>query len=198
MNDTALIVCGALAREVLALIDKHGWDADVYGLPVLLHNTPHKIPLAVDQRIKQLKQVYRKLIVVYGDCGTSGELDQILDRHGVQRVPGPHCYQMYADGSFDKLMQEQPGTFFLTDYLVGSFDHLVLENLGLDLYPNLRDEYFRNYSRVVYLSQRGDDQLEEKAYWAADQIGLPLEIKKTGYGLLEKHLITLMDQQSES
>jgi hypothetical protein len=193
MKDTALIICGALAREVLALKEKHGWDADVFGLPVLLHNTPKKIPPAVEQRIKQLRAEYKKLIVVYGDCGTSGALDQILDQYGILRVAGPHCYEMYADGSFDQIMNEQPGTFFLTDYLVGSFDHLVLEGLGIDRKPQLRDEYFKNYSRVVYLSQKDSQELKERAQWAADQIGLPLEIKHTGYGLLEKRLISLMN-----
>ena len=193
MKDTALIVCGALAREVLALIEKHGWDADVHGLPVLLHNTPDQIPPAVEQRIKQLRDKYRRLIVVYGDCGTSGTLDQVLFDQGVQRVAGPHCYEMYADGSFNQMMKEQPGTFFLTDYLVGSFDHLVLEKLGIASNPQLRDEYFRNYTRVVYLSQRDDHALEGKARWAADQIGLPLEIKQTGYGFLEKRLMDLID-----
>jgi hypothetical protein len=193
MKDTALIVCGALAREVLALKKKHDWQADLYGLPVLLHNTPNKIPPAVAKRIQQLKGDYARLIVVYGDCGTSGVLDQLLLEEGVQRVAGPHCYEMYADGSFDQLMKEQPGTFFLTDYLVGSFDHLVLEGLGIDRNPQLRDEYFAHYTRVVYLAQRQDPALEEKARWAAEQIGLPLEIRQTGYGLLEKRLVELID-----
>ena len=193
MKDTALIVCGALAREVLALKEMHGWDVDVLGLPVLLHNKPERIPPAVSSRIKQAKQKYRRLFVVYGDCGTSGTLDELLAIEGVQRVPGPHCYEMYADGTFEQLMDEQPGTFFLTDYLVGSFDHLVLEGLGIDRNPRLRDDYFKNYTRVVYLAQRDDPVLIEKAQWSADQIGLPLEIRQTGYGLLEKRLIKLME-----
>ncbi len=195
MKDTALIVCGALAREVLALNEKHAWEADVFGLPVLLHNTPYKIPPAVEGRIQQLQGKYRQLIVVYGDCGTSGTLDKVLDEYGVQRVSGPHCYEMFADGSFEQIMNDQPGTFFLTDYLVGSFDHLVMEKLGIARNPQLRDEYFGNYSQVVYLSQREDHALEEKALWAADQIGLPLQIKHTGYGLLEKRLIALIDNK---
>ena len=193
MKDTALIVCGALAREVLALKDVHGWDVDVLGLPVLLHNNPERIPPAVLSRIKQAKQKYRRLFVVYGDCGTSGTLDKLMASEGVQRIPGPHCYEMYANGSFEQLMDEQPGTFFLTDYLVGSFDHLVLEGLGIDRNPSLRDDYFKNYTRVVYLAQRDDPTLKEKAQWAADQLDLPLEIKQTGYGLLEKRLIKLIE-----
>ena len=193
MKDTALIVCGALAREVLALKEMHGWDVDVLGLPVLLHNNPERIPPAVSSRIKQAKQKYRRLFVVYGDCGTSGTLDKLLASEGVQRVAGPHCYEMYANGTFEQLMDEQPGTFFLTDYLVGSFDHLVLEGLGIDRNPRLRDDYFKNYTRVVYLAQRDDPALKEKAQWAADQLCLPLEIKQTGYGLLEKRLIELIE-----
>lgn len=192
-NDTALIICGALAREVLALKEKHGWEADVYGVPVLLHNTPRKIPAAVNERIDQLKDNYARMIVVYGDCGTAGSLDQLLEEKGVQRVAGPHCYEMYADGSFEQLMNEQPGTFFLTDYLVKSFDHLVLERLGIQRNPRLRDEYFANYTRVVYLAQKDDPQLKEQAQWAADQLGLPLEIRQTGYGLLEKRLVELLE-----
>jgi hypothetical protein len=171
----------------------HGWDVDVLGLPVLLHNNPERIPPAVSSRIKQAKQKYRRLFVVYGDCGTSGTLDKLMASEGVQRIPGPHCYEMYADGTFEQLMDEQPGTFFLTDYLVGSFDHLVLEGLGIDRNPSLRDDYFKNYTRVVYLAQRDDPALKEKAQWAADQLGLPLEIKQTGYGLLEKRLIELIE-----
>ncbi len=193
MKKTALIVCGALAREVLALKEKHSWDADILGLPVLLHNEPERIPPALKKRIQQARGEYERLIVVYGDCGTSGSLDRLLTQEGVQRVSGPHCYEMYADGTFEDLMEEQPGTFFLTDYLVGSFDHLVLEGLGIDRNPQLRDDYFMNYTRVVYLAQRDDPSLKERAQWAADRLDLPLEIRQTGYGLLEKRLIELVE-----
>ena len=193
MKKTALIVCGALAREVLALKEKHSWDADILGLPVLLHNEPDRIPPAIKKRIQQARGEYERLIVVYGDCGTSGSLDRLLAKEGVQRVSGPHCYEMYADGTFEDLMEEQPGTFFLTDYLVGSFDHLVLEGLGIDRNPRLRDDYFKNYTRVVYLAQRDDPSLKERAKWAADRLDLPLEIRQTGYGLLEKRLIELVE-----
>lgn len=194
MKKTALIVCGALAREVLALKEKHSWDADILGLPVLLHNEPDRIPPAIKKRIQQARGEYERLIVVYGDCGTSGSLDRLLAQEGVQRVSGPHCYEMYADGTFEDLMEEQPGTFFLTDYLVGSFDHLVLEGLGIDRNPQLRDDYFKHYTRVVYLAQRDDPSLKERAKWAADRLDLPLEIRQTGYGLLEKRLIELVEE----
>jgi len=190
---TALIACGALAREVLALREKHGWDADVLGVPSLLHNEPDRIPAAVQQRIRQAREAYDQVIVVYGDCGTGGMLDRLLEQEGVQRVAGPHCYEMYADGTFDSLMAEAPGTYFLTDYLVQSFDHLVIEGMGLDRYPELRDEYFRNYTRVVYLVQREDPALLARAHWAASSLGLPLEVRRTGYGKLETRLKELLE-----
>lgn len=190
---TALVVCGALAREVLALKAKHGWVVDILGVPALLHNHPDHIPEAVLGRIRQARAHYDRVIVVYGDCGTGGTLDRMLEKEGVQRVSGPHCYEMYADGSYERIMSEAPGTFFLTDYLVRSFDHLVLEGLGLDRYPELRNEYFKNYTRVVYLAQREDPALLEKAKWAAERLGLPLELHQSGYGKLESRLKELIE-----
>lgn len=189
---TALVVCGALAREVLALRTKHNWQVDVLGVPSLLHNRPDRIPQAVLDRIRRARDEYERVIVVYGDCGTGGHLDRMLANEGVQRVSGPHCYEMYADGTFDKLMAEAPGTFFLTDYLVQSFDHLVLQGLGLDRHPELRGEYFKNYTRVVYLAQRDDPGLLEKAERAAESLELPLVVRKTGYGMLETRLQELI------
>ncbi|OGO10277.1 MAG: hypothetical protein A2Y93_06310 [Chloroflexi bacterium RBG_13_68_17] len=189
---TALIACGALAREVLSLKAKHGWDADVLGVPSLLHNEPDRIPPAVLKRIRLARRDYARVIVVYGDCGTGGQLDRALQAEGVERVAGPHCYEMYADGLFHKLMEENPGTYFLTDYLVQSFEPLVIEGMGLDRHPELRQEYFRNYSRVVYLAQRDDPALRQRAAWAADALGLPLEIRQVGYGALETRLVELM------
>lgn len=193
MKGTALIACGALAREVLALKEKYAWEADVLGVPSLLHNTPKRIPQAILRRIREARQSYERVLVVYGDCGTGGMLDRLLESEGVQRVAGPHCYEMYADGNFESLMADAPGTFFLTDYLVQSFDHLVLEDLGIAAHPELRDEYFKNYTRVVYLAQRDDPDLQARAAWAAGSLGLPLEVKKVGYGSLESRLKELME-----
>jgi hypothetical protein len=189
-----LIACGALAREVIALRDRHGWDAKVLAVPALLHNTPDRIPAAVARRIEEERARYERVIVVYGDCGTSGRLDEALGALGVQRISGPHCYEQYAGAEpFAALMGEEPGTFFLTDYLARSFDHLVLEGLGLDHNPALRDNYFANYRRVVYLQQTDDPGLLAKARSAADALDLPLEIRHTGYGALESRLLDLLD-----
>jgi hypothetical protein len=189
---TALIACGALAREVLALRDRYRWDVEVLAVPALLHNEPGKIPLAVRERIREARERFARVVVVYGDCGTGGLLDKLLAHEGVERIRGPHCYEMYANGTFDSIMNESPGTYFLTDYLVQSFDHLVIEGMGLDRYPELRDEYFRNYTRVVYLAQQDDDGLRTRARWAAETLKLPLEIRQVGYGALETRLVELL------
>ena len=193
---TALIACGALAREVLALRDKYHWNADVLAVPALLHNEPDKIPLAVRERIREAREKYARVIVVYGDCGTGGLLDKLLAEEGVERITGPHCYEMYANGAFASIMNEALGTYFLTDYLVQSFDHLVIEGMGLDRYPELLGEYFRNYTRVVYLAQQDDEGLRTRAQWAADTLKLPLEIRQVGYGALETRLVELLSSQS--
>jgi hypothetical protein len=187
-------VCGALAREVLALRDKHGWHAEVLGVPALLHNRPDRIPEAVLRRVEEARARYSRVLVVYGDCGTGGLLDRVLERAGIERIAGPHCYEMYAGGEFGRLMSEAPGTFFLTDYMVRSFDHLVIEGLGLDRYPELRDDYFGNYTRVVYLMQAQDDELVDRARAAAEYLGLPLELRPVGYGSLETRLARLMGE----
>jgi hypothetical protein len=189
-----LVGCGALARELIALRERHGWDADILSLPALLHNTPHRIPDALAAKIDEVGGDYERVIVVYGDCGTGGLLDDRLEELGLERISGPHCYEIYAGAEgFAGLMDEELGTYFLTDYLVQSFDHLVIEGMGLDKNPELREEYFRNYRRVVYLQQRDDPDLLIKAQAAAEALDLPLEVRRTGYGALEERLLAMLD-----
>jgi len=195
---TALLVaCGALAREVIAARDQNGWDAKVLALPALLHNTPEDIPSAVERRVTEGGTEFRPVIVVYGECGTRGELGRLLKERGWLGLSGPHCYSTYAGHrQFDEMMRVEPGTFFLTDYLVGSFDHLVIEGLGLDRFPELMGDYFANYRRVVYLQQRRDATLLRKAALAAQAIGLPLEIRFTGLVTLEEEIDELLLRSS--
>ncbi len=194
---TAFIICGALAREVLAIIDRHGWDADVVGVPAVDHLYPERIAPDVEKRFLELRRQYKRIFVVFGDCGSGGALDHLLDRYNLERVDGPHCYEMYAGQGFYQLMAEEPGTFFLTDFLVRGFRGTILKGLGLDRFPQLKDDYFRNYERLVYLVQVEDPALIKKAGEIAVYLELPLEIKHTGYGLLEERLVNLMSQEGE-
>ncbi len=190
-NKTAFIACGALARELHAIIGAHGWKVDILALPALLHNRPEEIPGAVRDRIRQAREHYERVVVVYGDCGTGGLLDDVLAAEGVSRVAGPHCYEMYGHLDFDELSIAENGAFFLTDFLVREFDALVFRGLGLDRYPQLRDDYFGNYKRVVYLAQQQDPALEAKARDAAARLSLPFEVRFVGYGALQSRLVEL-------
>ncbi len=192
MSQWVLIACGALAKDVLTLNARHAWGAEVVCLPALLHNTPARITEAVRAKIHAARALGQTPVVVYGDCGTGGLLDKMLAAENVARVRGPHCYEMYAGADFDRLMDEEPGTYFLTDYLVQSFDHLVIEGLGLDRHPELRDDYFAHYTRCIYLAQTTDPALHARAQWCADQLGLPLTVRQVGTGQLETRLLALL------
>jgi hypothetical protein len=175
-----VIACGALAREVLALKLDH---LDVVCLPAQLHNHPRRIPEAMRAKIRAHRSSYDEILCLYGDCGTGGELDRVLEEEGVSRIEGAHCYAFYAgDEVFSRLAEEEPGTFYLTDFLVRHFDALVIRGLGLDRFPQLRDDYFGNYRRVVHLAQFEDPDLAAKARAAADRLGLAYERRFTGLG----------------
>ncbi len=196
---TGFIICGALGREVLAIIEKYGWDAQVLGVPALDHNYPERIAPDVKKQIEAYKNQFERLFVVFGDCGSRGALDALLAGYqDIGRIEGPHCYEMYGGQAFHDLMEEEPGTFFLTDFLMRGFEGLFVRELGLDRYPELMSDYFRNYKRVVYLAQDPDDDLMAEAARVAEYLGLPLETRQTGYGLLEERLVAMMREESES
>jgi hypothetical protein len=196
-NRTAFIICGALAREVLAIIQRHNWPVDVVGISAMDHMYPERIAPDVEKQILKLRDQYRRVIVVFGDCGSRGALDALLERHGIDRIASPHCYEMYAGQGFHDLMDEEPGTFFLTDFLVRGFQGTVMKGLGLDRFPQLKEDYFRHYKRLVYLVQLKDPDLLARAEQISDYLELPLEIRHTEYGLLEQRLMELMDGQEE-
>ncbi len=189
---TAFIICGALGHEVLAIIRKHSWDVEVFGVSAMDHMFPERIAPDVEKRYLALRERFERVVVVYGDCGSRGAVDDLLAKYDLERVAGPHCYEMYGGNLFQELMDEEPGTFFLTDFLVRGFRGTILKGLGLDRFPQLKDEYFRNYKRIVYLTQIENEALIAKAEEAAEFLGLPLEVRHTGYGLLEERLVALM------
>jgi hypothetical protein len=192
---TAFIICGALGREVLDIIRRHGWTVDVFGIPAIDHMYPERIAPDVEKRFREIRQDYGHVLVVFGDCGSRGALDEVLARFELERIDGPHCYEMYGGQTFHNLMEEEPGTFFLTDFLVRGFQGTIVRGLGLDRFPELKDDYFRHYKRLVYLVQNEDPALLAKAQEAAAWLELPLEIRPTGYGLLEQRLLQWMAER---
>jgi hypothetical protein len=190
---TLLIACGALAREVAALTRANGWTSfDVRCLPAELHNRPEKIAPAVRAEIQAQRAHYAQMFVVYGDCGTGGMLDAVLREEGVERLPGAHCYEFFATPKvFDELTEAELGTFYLTDFLLRHFDRLVVRALGMDRHPQLRQEYFRHYRKLVYLAQAENPGAIERARQIAADFGFQFEYRFTGYGDLGRRLATL-------
>jgi len=193
VKNLALLICGALGKEVKTIVDEHGWDVDIYGVPAMHHFYPKKIVDAVDRKLGQLSTGYQRVVVVYGDCGTAGALEPVLERYGAVRVRGPHCYEMFAGSDFNRIADERPATFFLTDWLVRNFERAVIRGLGLDRYPELKPVYFQNYTDLLYLAQFVDPRLTEKAEEIATYLGLPLEVRHVGFGDLETRLAELVE-----
>lgn len=177
-----IIACGALAHELTAAIERSGWrHLEIQCLPARLHNTPEKITDAVREKIGAAGGRYRHIYVAYADCGTGGRLDTMLEQEGVQRIGGSHCYEFFTgSAAFNTISDAEPGTFYLTDYLVRHFDRLVLRDLGIDDHPELQSMYFGNYTRLVYLAQRRDNALLDKARLAARRLNLTFEYRITG------------------
>ena len=73
-----------------------------------------------------------------------------------------------------------------------SFARTVLQELGLDRWPELHETYFGHYTRVVWLAQEPDDELRALAADAADRLGLPLTVVETGDSGLERALAAVL------
>jgi hypothetical protein len=189
-----VIACGALAREIVALKARYGWQhLHLTCLDAKLHNRPEAIPDRLRQTIRRHRAGYENIFVAYADCGTGGGIDRVLEEEGAARLEGAHCYEFYAGGArFAALASEEPGTFYLTDFLARHFERLVIEPLGLHRHPELRETYFGNYRRLLYLSQTFDTALLAAARRAAARLGLDFSHLHCGYGDLERELAARM------
>ena len=196
MKDKEILIigCGAIAHEVREIIELNNWDnVRLQCLNADLHNTPKILPAKIKESIDSNINDYSKIFLAYADCGTGGLIDLILKDYDIERLDGAHCYEFYSGSSvFEELSEKEIGTFYLTDFLVKNFDRLVVDGLGIQKYPALKEEYFKNYKNVVYLAQKQDNILESKARECADYLNLEFSALFTGLNNLENQLSKAM------
>ena len=195
-SQVEIVACGALAGHIREIAIRRGWRVTVHPLAAALHNRPQRIAGDAKRAIDAAKESGARAVVAYADCGTYGALDDLAAEAGVSRLPGLHCYDLYAGkAQIEQLFAEEPGTYLLTDYLIKSFDKAVIKPLGLDRRPDLWSDYFGHYARVVWLAQRATSELEEAATRIADQFNLPLTRIDTGTTGLEAALAVLLEEK---
>jgi hypothetical protein len=188
-----ILACGALAKEISALIRLNGWShLKTRYLPAILHNTPEKITEQLRMVLQSSQTKFSKIFIGYADCGTGGKIDSLLDEFDVQRLPGAHCYEFFAGKqTFAEIMEEEIGSYFLTDFLVKAFEKLVWQGMKIDRHPELLPIYFKHYKKLVYLAQSENLELQTQAHEIAERLGLVYEKRVTGYGELEHSLTAL-------
>ena len=189
-----IIACGAIVRELTAVARVQGWRFELTAVPAQLHNRPARIAPAVAANLDAWAHRFDVILVGYGDCGTGGALDEVVARypHAVM-ISGPHCYDFYGGETFQLQQEAHFGTFYLTDFLARHFDGLVWKGLGLDRFPELRDDYFRHYTHLMYLRQAPAPAERVRAQDAAARLGLIYAEAETGLGELDARVIAAVD-----
>ncbi|MDA8030131.1 MAG: DUF1638 domain-containing protein [Alphaproteobacteria bacterium] len=186
-----VLACGALAGELLELRRANGWDyMALRCLPAKLHNTPRRIPdLLRGILAEEGARGWGRIFIAYADCGMGAALEPVLKEYGVERLPGAHCYAFFRGvETFEDEHAREPTCFYLTDFLARHFDSLIWRGMGIAEHPELREAYFGNYTRLVFLTQTADDALKARAREAAARLGLEYEERHTGLGAFERVL----------
>jgi hypothetical protein len=193
-----VIACGALAGHIREIAARRGWPVVVRPLSAALHNRPEKITDHAERLLLTPHAPGSRTVLGYADCGSYGALDKLSARTGAARLPGLHCYDLYAGAqAIEAIFAAEPGTYLLTDYLIRSFDRSVIQPLGLDRHPELWTDYFGHYTRLVWLAQETTSELDEAAAAIAAQFNLPLTRIGTGTSGLEAALAALLEDEEQ-
>ena len=189
-----IIACGAVAREINAVARSNGWQhIKISQIPAELHNQPERIPAAVEKRLQDFSGEFDHVFIGFADCGTGGRLDKVIDKYGISRLKGDHCYEFFAGSeAFAQLAEAELGTFYLTDYLAKHFEPLIMEGMGLRKNPKLIPLMFGHYKKMVYLAQDDSRKLDHFAEDAAKALDLEYEKIVTGYGQMADELAAHM------
>ncbi len=191
----AVIACGALAGHIDDIAERNSLELTLHTIDPLFHNRPERIAPAVDEALTEFAKTHDRVVVAYADCGTYGALDAICESHNVERLAGLHCYDVFATAERMRAeFEKEVGTFVLTDYLVKTFRRSVMTELGLDRHPELRDDYFHSYRRLLWLTQHESPELLQAAKEVSELIQLPLEILHVGDRHLEEQLLALVQE----
>lgn len=186
-----------IAREVLAIKKRHQLkNLELVCLPAQFHYHPEKIGPAMEAAIEQARRDgVRHILAGYADCGTGGQLDRICEEHGISRIDGPHCFAFYQGmKTYERIADADMTSFYMTDFLCRQFEAFFMKPLGLDRHPELAEDYFGHYEKLIYLTQTEDPDLEEIAENAAKMLGLVYERRITGYGDLTDALLAAATQ----
>ncbi|WP_222849717.1 DUF1638 domain-containing protein [Trebonia kvetii] len=197
-NPIEIIACGALAGHIREIAARRGWPVVVRPLSAALHNRPEKISAHAERLLLTPHPPGSRTVLGYADCGSYGALDKLSARTGAARLPGLHCYDLYAGAqAIEAIFAAEPGTYLLTDYLIRSFDRSVIQPLGLDRHPELWADYFGHYTRLVWLAQGATSELGEAAAAIASRFDLPLTRIDTGTSGLEAALAALFEYEEQ-
>ena len=180
-SKTLLLACGALAKEIVDIIEHNHLDSmDVQCISAQLHHRPALIPQAIEAQIIKNRDNYQKIYVIYGDCGTAGELDKVLDKYAVERIDGPHCFAFYEGNQRFLSNEDDMTSFFLTDFFCRNFDQFIWQEYGLDKHESMTEFVFGNYKKIVYVAQTQNAELKSKAMAIAQRLGLAFEYRYRG------------------
>ena len=175
-----------IAREVLAVKEQLKLDhLDLTCLPAEFHFYPDRIAPAMDKAIdrRPRRRATSTSSSAMPIAAPAAMLDRVCEKHGVERMAGPHCFAFYQGmEAYEKIADDDMMSFYMTDFLCRQFDAFFMKPLGLDRHPELIKDYFGNYEKLVYLAQTDDPELDKVAEAAARLLGLAYERRATGYG----------------